>query len=737
MSNYYKGHLMLKIPFILIWLIMGAMPSFATENNLPLNSFKATVNGTKDTIEPDDVLTMREAIALINGTLDINSLSTQERNQVQSLNSNEFSKIEFNLPSGNSKIVLNNELPPITRSKVIIDGTTQSGYGVGTRSTESFTMPKPVVEITPSPGIARGLTLLADDITVKGLSIYGFHNPTLGSGSLPGANILIANQSVFGKFLSNVPTNVNVNPKGILLEGNWLGIAPDRSIPESPSDFGIYIFHSQGTTIRNNVISYHLSSGIITVDTANNLLVEENIIFGNGSNGIPDGIHLQGKIENNRVTSNLICANDGSGIFIFKPAIGAVNVENNQIKYNGRRLRRSAVYLMGNDNQVINNYISHQGGSGVTVTSFPQSNSPTGDISSARNIISNNRFAFLEGLSIDLNAHRNDGTNDFQNGDGYNPPRNSENRRLETGNLAIDAPRFLAREFYLLDNKINIDGIADPGSEVEIYRVQENSNDYGPLSEPLTKVKTDDRGRFGATLTGLKPGEMISAIATDPRYGTSEPARNAIVQTPENTDTSPLPIPTSNIGKPECLTGELAIPNPTQSNGTLIPATATFPLDGVKNETISSTPTTPPPTPPETPLPEKITIVIPRNIHFAFDKAVISPNSGKVLQEIAKVLKEHPYIIIDLEGHTDPRASSDYNKKLGLRRSMSVRDYLVRQGISPERMTIRSFGESKLRTPGKTSVDHARNRRVEIFYRDVRGIELQVINQENDLQLER
>jgi outer membrane protein OmpA-like peptidoglycan-associated protein len=98
------------------------------------------------------------------------------------------------------------------------------------------------------------------------------------------------------------------------------------------------------------------------------------------------------------------------------------------------------------------------------------------------------------------------------------------------------------------------------------------------------------------------------------------------------------------------------------------------------------------------------------------------------------VLTENPSIIVQLQGHTDIRASDAYNLDLAARRARSVRNYLIRRGIAPERMTIRSFGERQLRTSGTTRLDHARNRRVELIYQDIRGIE--VIVQEEDLQLE-
>jgi outer membrane protein OmpA-like peptidoglycan-associated protein len=125
---------------------------------------------------------------------------------------------------------------------------------------------------------------------------------------------------------------------------------------------------------------------------------------------------------------------------------------------------------------------------------------------------------------------------------------------------------------------------------------------------------------------------------------------------------------------------------------------------------------------------------VPKNIHFALDKDFISPASARVLDRVAQVLQENPTIIIELEGHTDPRASDAYNLALGARRARNTRNYLLRKGIANERMTIRSFGERQPVSPGRTKLDYALDRRVEINYKDARDIE--VIVQEEDLQIE-
>ncbi|NJK52684.1 MAG: right-handed parallel beta-helix repeat-containing protein [Leptolyngbyaceae cyanobacterium SU_3_3] len=156
----------------------------------------------------------------------------------------------------------------------------------------------------------------------------------------------------------------------------------------------------------------------------------ENAIVANGLVGMPDAIRLEGNIDQTSISGNVICGNDGAGVYLFKPD-GAAQIRDNRITYNGRRYRRAAVYLMGDNHQITGNSIAHQAGSGVAVAAYPRSQ---------RNVIENNRFSTLEGLSIDLVTQGNVGVLAYQKGDGINPQRDSSQRRKDTGNGAIDAP---------------------------------------------------------------------------------------------------------------------------------------------------------------------------------------------------------------------------------------------------------------------------------------------------------
>ncbi|MBD2189072.1 right-handed parallel beta-helix repeat-containing protein [Pseudanabaena mucicola] len=651
-------------------------PAVAQEKN-----YQITVNSDGDDIQSDRELTLREAIAIVNGTIPLSQLSDLERSQVQiDTNNSQGSQIRFNLPSDRTTIKLKQALPDLNIPNLSIDGTTQTGYDSQASFAQELAIPQPIVAIAPADGVEiwHGFTIVADGVTIKGLSLYGFNNNGNLPPSPPSADIFIS-QPVSGR-----------PPQGVVLETNWLGITPTGAIPQQNSGFGVYLFNSTDALIRSNRIANHGGSGIITSVRATGTQIIGNAITSNGFNGMPHGIYLEGEIANLKIQGNTICANDGSGIYLFKPN-GAIRIEDNRIIGNSRSTNYAAIYLMGNDHQVTNNQITHQRGAGVAIAAFPKSD---------RNLIRKNTFTALSGLSIDLISQNHVADRDFVTGDGINTKRDSYFRRVDTANGAIDAPTFLASDFPMFTpNQVNIDGIADPDTEIDLYRVKGKVDDnlpYGSLSEYLTTVKTNANGKFGATLTNLQVGDTISAIATDPQYGTSEPALNARIV---NAD---LSVPT-NVNSP-------------------IPAPAC---------------TTPPQVvqvPPDPPVP--IILSVPRQVHFALDRDDISVNSAKVLDRVADVLKQYSTIMINLVGHTDPRASDEYNRELGFRRSLSVRNYLMRQGVPSERMTVLSLGETQRSAQGDRIIDYASDRRVEIEFTDVRDVEIKFENQKTDLQLE-
>ncbi|PZO43607.1 MAG: cell envelope biogenesis protein OmpA [Shackletoniella antarctica] len=674
--------------------LVGVMAPALGQSALPAYSLVVT-SPLDGPVADDEVLTLREALELANGTLTPEDLSAAEQALVEALPAGQGSQISFALPEDQAVIALVDLLPEIVAPELVIDGTTQAGYDADAGLDPRFP-PAPVVSLTVAEGIevARGLTIAADGVTVRGLSVYGFRTSDRATQTTPPSDIFVSALAppvdasplspVLELFRLETP---EAAPRGVVIEQNWLGLPPDEAFPAVPSAFGVTVFNAVETTIRNNRIQNHDGSAIITGFRADGLQVSENAIIGNGLSGMPDAIRLEGTIDRSAITNNLICANDGSGIYIYRPE-GATQISGNAIQYNGRRFERAAVYLMGSDHQVNDNFIGYQPGPGVVVTAYPESRG---------NQIRGNRYAELDGLAIDLNTQGNIGVQDFQKGDGPNPPRNSHHRRRETGNAAIDAPQFDSYTFATGPGQVTLTGTADPNSEVDLYRVDGAGFPYSPLSERLGTVTASPEGSFSASLS-LPPGTRVSAIASDPEWGTSEPAAVAAVATADG-----------------------AVPE--------LPAT---PI-----ELPSCAPPAPPPEPevPPTPL-EPLRLEIPRNIHFALDRSNISSESAAVLDQIAASLLEFPFLTVELHGHTDPRASAAYNLALSERRALAARDYLIRQGVPQERMRIVPFGLTQRRSDESSRLAYARDRRVEFVFTDLRGLEIIFIDQEADLQLE-
>jgi uncharacterized protein (TIGR03382 family) len=115
---------------------------------------------------------------------------------------------------------------------------------------------------------------------------------------------------------------------------------------------------------------------------------------------------------------------------------------------------------------------------------------------------------------------------------------------------------------------------------------------------------------------------------------------------------------------------------------------------------------------------QKDRIEIKDKVHFDFNKATIQPRSYGLLDQVARVLVEHPEIVaVSIEGHTDGVGTAEYNRGLSQRRAESVRDYFARRGVAPERMQAQGFGEDRPVQSNATSAGRAANRRVEFITR--------------------
>ncbi len=116
------------------------------------------------------------------------------------------------------------------------------------------------------------------------------------------------------------------------------------------------------------------------------------------------------------------------------------------------------------------------------------------------------------------------------------------------------------------------------------------------------------------------------------------------------------------------------------------------------------------------------TIVL-KNIFYDYNKATLRDASKNELDRLAKLLTENPTIKIELSAHTDSRGGDKYNQDLSQRRAQSCVDYLIKNGISSDRLVSKGYGEeqliisdaeiAKLKFEDEKEDAHQQNRRTE------------------------
>ncbi|PLW93892.1 MAG: hypothetical protein C0592_04675 [Marinilabiliales bacterium] len=91
------------------------------------------------------------------------------------------------------------------------------------------------------------------------------------------------------------------------------------------------------------------------------------------------------------------------------------------------------------------------------------------------------------------------------------------------------------------------------------------------------------------------------------------------------------------------------------------------------------------------PIPKK-PIVLP-DILYPFNEAILLPQYEDSLAGLVQIMKENPNFVIELGSHTDIRGSDEYNDTLSFARAKSCVDYIISQGIEPDRIKPKGYGE--------------------------------------------
>ena len=110
---------------------------------------------------------------------------------------------------------------------------------------------------------------------------------------------------------------------------------------------------------------------------------------------------------------------------------------------------------------------------------------------------------------------------------------------------------------------------------------------------------------------------------------------------------------------------------------------------------------------------------IPGDVLFATNQYQIQPNFYQTLNSVAQTMNQYPQTVVHVYGYTDDVGDANYNQGLSERRANSAAQYLASQGVNPQRIVVRGYGESYPRASNANEAGRQQNRRVEIFIKAI------------------
>jgi len=101
-------------------------------------------------------------------------------------------------------------------------------------------------------------------------------------------------------------------------------------------------------------------------------------------------------------------------------------------------------------------------------------------------------------------------------------------------------------------------------------------------------------------------------------------------------------------------------------------------------------------------------------VNFESNSDRLLPGANSTLRDAATTLRRYPELVVEVAGHTDSDGAAEYNQGLSERRAITVRDYLINEGVREGSLSARGYGEAEPVADNATSVGKAMNRRVEL-----------------------
>jgi outer membrane protein OmpA-like peptidoglycan-associated protein len=108
--------------------------------------------------------------------------------------------------------------------------------------------------------------------------------------------------------------------------------------------------------------------------------------------------------------------------------------------------------------------------------------------------------------------------------------------------------------------------------------------------------------------------------------------------------------------------------------------------------------------------------IILENLRFETAKWTIKPSSYSILDEVVQYLKSNPAKKLTINGYTDNRGDENSNLILSQKRAKAVKEFLVRKGISNDRIRTQGYGEDKPISSNDSELGRKKNRRTEIIF---------------------
>lgn len=104
-----------------------------------------------------------------------------------------------------------------------------------------------------------------------------------------------------------------------------------------------------------------------------------------------------------------------------------------------------------------------------------------------------------------------------------------------------------------------------------------------------------------------------------------------------------------------------------------------------------------------------------KDINFETASAELLPESYTELNRLLKLINENPTLRFEISAHTDDVGSASYNIRLSNMRALSVTNYLLENGVNPNRLVSKGYGMTQPKVPNTSDENRAINRRVDFM----------------------